>query len=143
MLYFLLGLTNRSQPVNMVFINWSKLAGAPWYEFAANNVKPVGEYAARLLNFLTEQDLLEQENFYFVGHSLGAHMANYVSSNMLNGKLNHIFGIAKLVNRYSSNLFQLCITCYICTLSQLWTLPSLCLVRRMTVKGLTQQTQIS
>lgn len=89
---FLVGFNNRTQNVNMIFVNWSELASAPWYERAANSVKPVGEYTAKMINFLIEQNITSIENIHFLGHSLGSHMANYVSQNLNEGKLHHVVG---------------------------------------------------
>lgn len=86
------GFAKRGKEANLVFVNWSKLAPIPWYNTAVNNVKPVGEYAATLLNFLIEQGIATSDNVFYIGHSLGAHVGNYVSANAAGGKLHRIFG---------------------------------------------------
>ncbi|CAL8131408.1 unnamed protein product [Orchesella dallaii] len=75
---------------NVVFINWSKLAAAPWYETAANNVEPVGLYTARLLNFLIQRGLTSVNLIHFIGHSLGSHVANYAGMGLSGGKIGRI-----------------------------------------------------
>ncbi|ODN05024.1 Lipase member H [Orchesella cincta] len=87
------GFETRGEPVNLVFVNWSKLAQAPWYETAANNVKPVGEYSAKLINFLVAQGVATLDNTFFVGHSLGSHVANYVTLNTVGGKIRGVFAL--------------------------------------------------
>jgi len=67
--------------MNLIFINWSKLAPAPWYEFAANNVKPVGEYSGRLVNFLVQSGV-PMSSISFAGHSLGSHVANFIAATL-------------------------------------------------------------
>ncbi|ODN05025.1 Hepatic triacylglycerol lipase [Orchesella cincta] len=75
---------------NVVFINWGKLAGAPWYETAANNVEPVGLYTARLLNFLIARGLTSVNLIHFIGHSLGSHVANFAGRGLTGGKMARI-----------------------------------------------------
>lgn len=72
------------------------MAGAPWYETAANNVGPVGSYAGRMLNFMIQKGLISHDKIHFVGHSLGSHVGNFVSASVANGKIGRITG--KLFN---------------------------------------------
>lgn len=79
--------------MNVVLINWAKFAVSPRYLFASNNVKKVGEYTAKLVDFLVEQGISSVDDTHFAGHSLGAHIANFISSNMKTGKLHRVYGL--------------------------------------------------
>jgi len=87
------GFANRSEPFNLVFINWSKRSTAPDYAAAVRNVPPVGEYITTLVHFLVEQGVASLDQTYFIGHSLGAHIANHVSINLNGGKMRTIFAL--------------------------------------------------
>ncbi|CAL8131410.1 unnamed protein product [Orchesella dallaii] len=87
------GFGTRGEKVNLVFVNWADLAAAPWYERAANSVDPVGEYTARLINFLVAQGIATLDNTFFIGHSLGSHIGNYVNLNLAGGKLGTIVAL--------------------------------------------------
>jgi hypothetical protein len=68
--------------INIILVNWSKLAASPWYETAANNVKPVGLYTARLVEHLVNTGATPISNIIFAGHSLGAHLGNFISQGL-------------------------------------------------------------
>jgi len=78
--------TNFNKPnvaeMNLIFVNWGALAGAPWYETAANNVAPVGQYTARLIEFIVNSGAAPMTNIVFAGHSLGSHVANFVANGL-------------------------------------------------------------
>lgn len=62
-------------------------------ETAANNVSPVGQYTARLIQFLVSSNAAPLANIVFAGHSLGAHVGNFIAQSLpLSMKLPIIHG---------------------------------------------------
>jgi len=76
--------------MNVIFVNWEKLAGAPRYDTAAANCNPVGEYTARMVNFLVQKGVTSLDKIHFVGHSLGSHVGNFLGNNVAGGKIARI-----------------------------------------------------
>jgi len=75
-------LTTRPEQLNVVFVNWEKLAGAPWYDTAAANCNPVGTHTAKLINFLVGKGVTSLDKIHFIGHSLGSHVGNFVAKHV-------------------------------------------------------------
>lgn len=63
--------------VNLVLVQWRKLAAAPFYDVAAKNTKLVGERVAQLVTFLVENEFTTLSAVHLAGHSLGAHAMGY------------------------------------------------------------------
>jgi len=57
--------------VNLVLVQWEKLASAPFYDAASENTKLVGEKVATLVNFLTANQFTTLKLIHLGGHSLG------------------------------------------------------------------------
>jgi hypothetical protein len=76
--------------VNIISIDWSDLAAAPWYERAAEATKLVGEKTGKLVNFLKAEGLVTLNNVHFAGHSLGAHVGGYFGSYVGSGTVGRI-----------------------------------------------------
>lgn len=77
---------------NVISVDWSKLAAAPWYPTAVNFVPQVGELTASLLDWLNEAAGMKAAGVQVVGHSLGAHVAGAVGQNLKNFRLPFITG---------------------------------------------------
>jgi len=67
------------QDCNFISVDWEKLASAPNYHRAVNNVGPVGEVTADLINFLNKFGTA-QEKFHLIGFSLGSHVVGKAAS---------------------------------------------------------------
>jgi hypothetical protein len=85
--YFLLG-----NNVNVIILNWERLAAAPWYDSAAANTKPVGIYGASFVNYLVNSGYTSFSKVHFSGHSLGSHVGGHVGSNT-NKKIARLTGL--------------------------------------------------
>jgi phosphatidic acid-selective phospholipase A1 len=70
------------QPMNLILVDWSKLAMPPLYNLAAGNTKMVGEKSARLLAFLLAQGVVSISDIHIQGISLGAHVAGVTGSTL-------------------------------------------------------------
>jgi hypothetical protein len=55
----------------VIVIDWSRLAAAPFYIEAVDNVPIVGNKTARMINFLITANYTAPHKIHFVGHSLG------------------------------------------------------------------------
>ena len=86
------GFSRAAEEINLVFINWEKLAAPPYYPDAVDNVKIVGRLTGKLIEFLVERGVAPIEDISFVGHSLGAHIGNYVARHLNNMILPRIYG---------------------------------------------------
>ena len=79
---------------NIISIDWGDLESWANYPEAAARTKPVGEYAATLVQIFADLGLLE--NVHVVGHSLGAHVAGFLAKKVQSmglGKLKRITGL--------------------------------------------------
>jgi len=82
------------ETMNLLFVNWGRLAGAPWYETAANNVPAVGAYTAKMIEFIISSGVASINDFHFAGHSLGSHVGGAVANALpLSMKLPVIHGL--------------------------------------------------
>ncbi|KAG8228310.1 hypothetical protein J437_LFUL007028 [Ladona fulva] len=59
---------------NVFAVDWSQLAKAPWYNYAANNTVFAADMTARLLDDLMENSGASPDDFHLIGFSLGAHV---------------------------------------------------------------------
>lgn len=69
-----------NEDMNLILVDWSKLAQAPDYPSAGKNTKMVGEKSAALLAFLYAQGVFELKDLHIQGISLGAHVAGITGS---------------------------------------------------------------
>lgn len=85
------------EDVNVILISWSS-SNRVIYSSAVANTPLVGRQITIFLNYLAEMngyDLFNSnfaQNIHFIGHSLGAHIAGFLGSD-LNGKLGRITGL--------------------------------------------------
>jgi len=64
--------------LNIIVIDWGKFAAAPWYDTAAANTKPVGQWASRMIEYLYKtQNAIDLTTTHFMGHSLGSHVGGF------------------------------------------------------------------
>ncbi|CAG7723477.1 unnamed protein product [Allacma fusca] len=71
-------LLDLDEDINIILIDWKKLATSPWYTIAAPATKLVGVTAANLLKFLMQEGLVTIDNIHIIGHSLGSHVAGNI-----------------------------------------------------------------
>lgn len=83
---------NSAPPVNLIIVDWGKLAQPPWYNDAAKNTHLVGVKVARFIEFLVAQGTLSDQ-MHVIGHSLGSHVAGFAGSNLNNITLSRITGM--------------------------------------------------
>jgi len=69
------------QDCNFISVDWEKLANAPNYHRAVNDVKLVGEATGDLITFLNKFGTA-QEKFHLVGFSLGSHVVGKAASSV-------------------------------------------------------------
>jgi len=106
-----------SEDINVVLVDWSILAASPWYETAAGNTRPTGEFIGDFINFLISRGVVQRSdvhilgtffsNFlsffcsssssllkviFVLGHSLGSHVAGFAQSTMTSGRPARITG---------------------------------------------------
>jgi len=72
------------QDMNLILVDWNKLAQPPFYNIAAENTKLVGEKSARLLAFLLANDFMDISDLHVQGISLGGHVAGVTGSTLTN-----------------------------------------------------------
>ncbi|XP_063614992.1 inactive pancreatic lipase-related protein 1-like, partial [Penaeus indicus] len=80
-------------PCNVITVDWSKLAEAPWYNIAIANVDGVGSFAASMLDWLHAEANLDISTVSLVGHSLGAHVSGAVGRHLASARLPRITGL--------------------------------------------------
>ncbi|CAG7723475.1 unnamed protein product, partial [Allacma fusca] len=71
--------------MNIILVDWAKLATNPWYNIAAGSVKTVGNKAADLVKFLVANDYVTLDQVHIIGFSLGCHVAGNIGG-ALDGK---------------------------------------------------------
>lgn len=95
---------NSAPPVNLIIVDWGKLAQPPWYNDAAKNTHLVGVKVARFIEFLVAQGTLSDQ-MHVIGHSLGSHVAGFAGSNLNNITLSRITGICIRVHGALQDFF--------------------------------------
>lgn len=80
-------------PYNVIAVDWSTLAEAPWYNVAIASVDEVGSFTASLLDWLHADANLDISRVHVVGHSLGAHVAGSIGRHLASAKLPRITGL--------------------------------------------------
>lgn len=79
---------------NIIGVDWSELARAPFYLSAATNTRYVGKATALLVDFLVRQGA-SLDSMHLLGFSLGAHAAGWAGSSLTTGQLARITGNLK------------------------------------------------
>lgn len=77
---------------NVIGVDWSELARAPFYNSAATNTRDVGKAAADLVDFLVNEGT-PISYIHLLGFSLGAHAAGWAGASVKVGTLPRITGI--------------------------------------------------
>lgn len=77
--------------VNIIGVDWSDLARAPFYLSAASNTRYVGKAAALMVDFLVRQGT-SLDSIHLLGFSLGAHAAGWTGASTTVGQLARITG---------------------------------------------------
>ncbi|XP_041968764.1 pancreatic lipase-related protein 2-like isoform X3 [Aricia agestis] len=77
---------------NVITVDSSRLEAGPWYFTAADNTWYIGNFAARLVDYLVSRGL-KLSNTHFVGHSLGAQSAGVAGSALTSGRVARITGL--------------------------------------------------
>jgi len=78
--------------VNVLVVDWSRLAAVPWYHAARASVPRVGRLVARLIDFVARASRKRPFQIHVVGHSLGAHVAGVAGKHVRSGRLSRITG---------------------------------------------------
>lgn len=76
---------------NLIIVDWSTLAAAPWYNSAVTNVQRVGKYFALFVRHLLKNGVA-RESLHVVGFSLGAEVAGFAGKDLSDIKLPRITG---------------------------------------------------
>jgi poly(3-hydroxyalkanoate) synthetase len=63
------------EDANVFLVDWSQLAGTPWYKAAVGNTQYVGRRVAYLIEHLVNSTKTKMSDFHIVGFSLGSHVA--------------------------------------------------------------------
>lgn len=83
----------RTYDVNVIVLNWSARANTINFITARNRVNQVGSVLAIFCDFLHENNTLDFIRLYFIGGSLGAHVAGMAGKRMRRGRVNTIHGM--------------------------------------------------
>lgn len=67
---------------NVIVVDWSTISLSPYNE-ARIHTKTVAKQIKSFTIFLTENKLLLFPSIHYIGHSLGAHIAGYVGSDII------------------------------------------------------------
>lgn len=76
---------------NVILVDWSNVAGNPWYWAVVKSVPLVAARVTQLINFLQSKANLDPSKTRVVGHSLGAHIAGFAARNA-KGKIAEVMG---------------------------------------------------
>ncbi|KAI4462438.1 lipase [Holotrichia oblita] len=79
------------KPANIFVVDWSIPAGQ-FYPFAVWSIPSVGQIIANYIDKMINHFGIDGSDFILVGHSIGAHLAGVVGSN-LNGTIGQIVGL--------------------------------------------------
>ncbi|XP_044002221.1 pancreatic lipase-related protein 2 [Aphidius gifuensis] len=77
--------------LNIIAVDWHRLAASPCYPIAVHNVPHVGYCLAQLIKRLI--DINKLNNIHVIGFSLGAHVPAYTANVLKPYKLNRITGL--------------------------------------------------
>lgn len=83
----------RSYDVNVIVLDWGAGANTINYITARNRVNQVGVVLAIFCDFLHEHNVLDFSRLYFIGGSLGAHLAGMAGKSLRRGRVNTIHGM--------------------------------------------------
>ncbi|CRL06326.1 CLUMA_CG018908, isoform A [Clunio marinus] len=78
---------------NIIVVDWSAGAQTINYAAAVARVRPVGAFVASFLDFLHINNLINFNNVYAIGNSLGAHVVGHIGKSVTRGRLNTIIGL--------------------------------------------------
>ncbi|KZC05783.1 Pancreatic triacylglycerol lipase [Dufourea novaeangliae] len=78
---------------NLILVDWSKLAGLPWYITAVRNTRIVGNQVAGLVDWLQGQGAVSMSNIHVIGFSLGAEIAGFMGKALAPRKVGRITGL--------------------------------------------------
>lgn len=96
--------------LNIIVVDWGKLANLPCYPSAAFNTKQAGECTANfLLNLLTIDRGFNLDKLHVIGFSLGAHAASFVSNSLeklIGKKLKRITGLDPALPFFSTSSLE-------------------------------------
>jgi hypothetical protein len=68
----------QGRDVNVIVVHWEMFAEAPWYDTAAANTQPVGQWSGSLIDHLVRaREVIQTSHVHFIGHSLGAHVGGF------------------------------------------------------------------
>lgn len=68
----------QGKDINVITVDWQKFAEAPWYDTAAANTRPVGQWSGSLVDHLANaRKIININQVHFIGHSLGSHVAGF------------------------------------------------------------------
>lgn len=81
-----------SEDVNVIIVDWGKIAKHIDYFVVAEQTYEVGSYVGKLLDFLVLQGC-DLKSFHLVGHSLGAHVSGFAGAAVKTGKPGRITGL--------------------------------------------------
>ncbi|GBP12067.1 Inactive pancreatic lipase-related protein 1 [Eumeta japonica] len=76
-----------SGEVNVLVVDWSKIAGEMTYVIAAEMTKYVGKQTGKMIHSLMKRHCFDGRPVHLVGHSLGAHVSGYAGRYLGNQNL--------------------------------------------------------
>ncbi|XP_063912178.1 inactive pancreatic lipase-related protein 1-like isoform X2 [Zophobas morio] len=77
---------------NIILLNAPRLEAGPWYYTAARNTEIVGQYTAKLIDYLVSRGMY-LPSLHLIGLSLGAQMAGVCGANVKSGRVFRITGL--------------------------------------------------
>ncbi|ETN66330.1 hypothetical protein AND_001885 [Anopheles darlingi] len=80
---------------NLIYVDWSELASGSWYPSVVSNTPHVGTCIGQMVKRITEAGA---SDVHVIGFSLGAHVANYVSTTVRPLRIQRITGLDPAVN---------------------------------------------
>ena len=77
---------------NVLVVDWSELARAPFYTLARVHVLPVAARVAKVVDLLVKHNLTEPALVHLVGYGLGGHVAGIAAKLVTTGKVKRVTG---------------------------------------------------
>ncbi|RZB40340.1 inactive pancreatic lipase-related protein 1, partial [Asbolus verrucosus] len=77
---------------NIILLNAPRLEAGPWYLTASKNTQIVGEYTAKLIDYLVSRGMY-LPSLHLIGLSLGAQMAGVCGQSVKSGRISRITGL--------------------------------------------------